>query len=228
MRAIRLLLFTFVCFQLCLIYATQQAHTHIAACCLLFNVNEATLFFNEKYRILRLYSSGPHTMMIFRMFLHLDEWKMMNVTINQKNWYIITCNNNRTTYNVNTYEWLLWIRCYFAWKTIKQNEKWVCAICVLHIHSKWRMKWNFFYENIYYYTLDWSSTNGLRIFSSTESFQVSIHRLLNMFKSILLEQQQQYNSDKTKQNKTKNEIIDKNMKYDCIEFLRKFVQNNSV
>lgn len=91
------------------------------------------------------------------------------------------------------------------------------------------MKWNFFYENIYYYTLDWSSTNGLRIFSSTESFQVSIHRLLNMFKSILLEQQQQqYNSDKTKQNKTKNEIIDKNMKYDCIEFLRKFVQNNSV
>lgn len=63
-----------------------------------------------------LYPSRPPTM-ISRMFLHLNEWKMMNVPINQKNWYIITCNNKRTHKCTHTYEWLLWIRSYF------QHEK---------------------------------------------------------------------------------------------------------
>lgn len=51
-------------------------HT-FAICCALFNANGATLFFSlffgNEFRILRLYSSGPRTVMMFRMFLHLDE-----------------------------------------------------------------------------------------------------------------------------------------------------------
>lgn len=86
---------------------TTHRHTHslFAVYCSMWTKLRcfSAYFFSEKFRILRLYPSGPHTMMIFRMFLHLDEWKMMNVTITQKNWYIITCNNNRTTYNVNTH-----------------------------------------------------------------------------------------------------------------------------
>lgn len=97
METIRL--YMFVCFQLCLIYDTTHIRWFLPMFFFYWTKWHCFIYMfflaGKLYTTFQLSISLATTHNDTENVWHVNEWKMMNVTINQENWYIITCNNTR-------------------------------------------------------------------------------------------------------------------------------------